>query len=445
MTDLRKTSGCVICIDLKSFYASVECADRSLDPFTTNLVVADPDRSANTICLAITPAMKAAGVRNRCRVRDIPPGIEYLTAVPRMKRYMQVSGEIVGSYLELVSPQDLQVYSIDECFINAAPYLHLYRTDARTLAKRLMRRAFEVSGVTATAGIGSNMFQAKVALDICAKHASDGIGQLDDESFKREIWFHRPITDIWGIGPGIARRLAKHGAYDLAGVCAVNPKVLRREFGKNAEYLIDHAWGLEACTVEQARSYRPRGHSLTNGQVLMRDYSYREVETLLREMVLGSALELVEKGLCAQVASVYVGVFGQQFPPPIVGEVRAVRRRGHRRGRVGKAAQAHQRRGRADRRRAGNLPRPRDAGAFHPPREHSVGGPDARQQGAAHAVRRRRERAQAGRLVAGHGGRTETVRRERAAESHKLEGGGERHGAQQPGRRASCLALNRHV
>ena len=130
MTDLRKTSGCVICIDLKSFYASVECADRGLDPFTTNLVVADPDRSANTICLAITPAMKAAGVRNRCRVRDIPPGIEYLTAVPRMKRYMQVSGEIVGSYLELVSPQDLQVYSIDECFIDAAPYLRLYRTDA---------------------------------------------------------------------------------------------------------------------------------------------------------------------------------------------------------------------------------------------------------------------------------------------------------------------------
>lgn len=140
MTDLRKTSGCVICIDLKSFYASVECADRGLDPFTTNLVVADPDRSANTICLAITPAMKAAGVRNRCRVRDIPPGIEYLTAIPRMKRYMQVSGEIVGSYLELVSPQDLQVYSIDECFIDAAPYLRLYRTDARTFAKRLMRR-----------------------------------------------------------------------------------------------------------------------------------------------------------------------------------------------------------------------------------------------------------------------------------------------------------------
>lgn len=378
MTDLRKTSGCVICIDLKSFYASVECADRGLDPFTTNLVVADPDRSANTICLAITPAMKAAGVRNRCRVRDIPPGIEYLTAIPRMKRYMQVSGEIVGSYLELVSPQDLQAYSIDECFIDAAPYLRLYRTDARTFAKRLMRRAFEVSDVTATAGIGPNMFQAKVALDICAKHASDGIGQLDDESFKREIWFHRPITDIWGIGPGIARRLAKHGAYDLAGVCAVNPKVLRREFGKNAEYLIDHAWGLEACTVEQARGYRPRGHSLTNGQVLMRDYSCREVGNAAARDGAGQRARAGGERPMRPGGKRVRGVFCQQFPPPIVGEVRAVRRRGRRRGRVGEVAQAHQRRGRADRRRAGNLSRARNAGAFHPSREHSAGGPDAR-------------------------------------------------------------------
>ena len=198
---------------------------------------------------------------------------------------------------------------------------------------------------------------------------------MQDEIIPKNILLIGPT----GVGKTeIARRLAKHGAYDLAGVCAVNPKVLRREFGKNAEYLIDHAWGLEACTVEQARGYRPRGHSLTNGQVLMRDYSCREVETLLREMVLGSALELVEKGLCAQVASVYVGYSASKFPPPIVGEVRAVRRRGRRRGRVGEVAQAHQRRGRADRRRAGNLSRARNAGAFHPSREHSAGGPDAR-------------------------------------------------------------------
>lgn len=241
MESKHAVTGCVMCIDLKSFYASVECADRGLDPFVTNLVVADPDRSANTICLAITPAMKALGVRNRCRVRDIPEGIDYMVAVPRMRRYMEASGQIVAAYLELVSAEDVHVYSIDECFIDAAPYLRLYRTDARTFARKLMDAAFRVTGVTATAGIGENMFQAKVALDICAKHAPDGIGQLDAESFKREVWFHRPITDVWGIGPGIARRLAKHGAYDLAGVCATNPKVLHREFGKNAEHLIDHA------------------------------------------------------------------------------------------------------------------------------------------------------------------------------------------------------------
>lgn len=193
-----------MCIDLKSFYASVECADRGLDPFQTNLVVADPDRSANTICLAITPAMKALGVKNRCRVRDIPEGIEYLTAVPRMRRYMEASSQVLAAYLELVSAEDVHVYSIDECFVDASPYLRLYGVDARTFAKRLMAKAFEATGVTATAGIGENMFQAKLALDVCAKHASDGVGRLDGESFKREMWFHRPLTDVWGIGP--ARR-----------------------------------------------------------------------------------------------------------------------------------------------------------------------------------------------------------------------------------------------
>lgn len=316
MAGLAKVANkrCVMCIDLKSFYASVECADRGLDPFQTNLVVADPDRSANTICLAITPAMKAAGVKNRCRVRDIPDGIEYLTAVPRMRRYMEASGQILAAYLELVSAEDVHVYSIDECFVEAGPYLRLYGVDARTFARKLIAKAFEATGVTATAGIGENLFQAKLALDVCAKHASDGIGWLDAESFKREMWFHRPITDVWGIGPGIAKRLAKYGAYDLAGVCSVNPKVLRKEFGRNAEYLIDHAWGLEACTVAQARGYRPRGHSKTNGQVLMRDYGWQEVETLLREMVLASALELVADGLCAAVAGVYVGYSASNFP-----------------------------------------------------------------------------------------------------------------------------------
>ncbi len=299
-----------LCIDLKSFYASVEAADRGLDPFTTNLVVADPARSANTICLAITPALKAAGVRNRCRLRDIPAGIEYLTAVPRMRRYMEVSGEILQTYLRFVSAEDVHVYSIDECFIDATPYLRLYRTDAKTFAKRLMAAAFEQTGITATAGIGPNMFLCKVALDICAKHAPDGIGILDEDAFKRDIWFHRPITDIWGIGAGIARRLSRHGAVDLAGVAAMNPQVLKREFGKNAEILIDHAWGLEPCTIAQARTYKPTGHSITNGQVLMRDYSFDEAEVLIREMTLASALELTEKKLAARCIGLSVGYSG---------------------------------------------------------------------------------------------------------------------------------------
>lgn len=296
-----------LCIDLKSFYASVECADRGLDPFETNLVVADPERSKNTICLAITPAMKAAGVRNRCRLREIPSGMEYLTAVPRMRRYMEVSTQIYRIYLRYASAEDVHVYSIDECFIDATPYLQLYDMDVKSFAKRLMGAVREETGITATAGIGPNLFLCKVALDVTAKHADDGIGVLDSESFMREIWFHQPITDIWGIGPGIAARLAKHGAHDLAGVCALNPALLRKEFGKNAEILIDHAWGIEPCTIAQVHAYEPKGHSMSNGQVLMRDYSFHEARTVLREMIYGSAMELVEKGLACDSVSLYIG------------------------------------------------------------------------------------------------------------------------------------------
>lgn len=296
-----------LCIDLKSFYASVECVDRGLDPFVTNLVVADPERSANTICLAITPALKARGVRNRCRLRDVPEGIDYVCAMPRMKRYMEVSGHVVDVYRQFVSSDDMHVYSIDESFIDATPYLKLYSVYGRTFAKMLMQAVFDQTGITATAGIGPNLLMAKVALDVCAKHAPDGIGQLDDESWRREIWFHRPITDIWGIGPGIARRLAKHGVFDLAGVCSLSKKSIQKEFGKNGLFLLDHAWGQEPCTISQAKNYRRRDYSITNGQVLMRDYSYDEVQTLIREMALSSCLELTEKGLVAANVGIWVG------------------------------------------------------------------------------------------------------------------------------------------
>lgn len=296
-----------VCIDLKSFYASVECADRQLDPFETNLVVADPDRTDKTICLAVTPAMKRLGVRNRCRLFEIPPGMQYITAKPRMRRYMEVSADIYGIYLRYVAPEDIYVYSIDECFIDATPYLSLYGTDARGFAGMLMEAVRREKHICATAGIGTNLFLAKVALDLMAKHADDCIGELDEESFRAHIWTHRPITDIWNIGPGIAARLEKYGVYDLLGVCWLDPQVLYREFGVNAEYLIDHAHGVEPCTLAQIHAYVPQGSSLTQGQVLPRSYDAEQARTVMREMVDMLVLDLVEKRLVAGGIALSVG------------------------------------------------------------------------------------------------------------------------------------------
>ncbi|MBR5260340.1 MAG: DNA repair protein [Eggerthellaceae bacterium] len=296
-----------ICIDLKSFYASVECIERGLDPFRDNLVVADPDRTEKTICLAITPAMKALGVRNRCRVFEIPPAIEYVKAKPRMRLYMQRSAEIYEIYLRYVSPDDVHVYSIDEVFIEATPYLALYKTDARSFARTLMNAVFSETGICATAGVGTNMFLAKVALDITAKHSPDNIGFLDEALFRERIWFHEPITDIWQIGPGIARRLAKYGVRNLAGVAAMDPAVLHREFGRNAEYLIDHAWGLEPCTIADVHAYTPEGRSMVNGQVLSCDYSFEDARMVMREMAEASVLELVEQGIVTERVHLMVG------------------------------------------------------------------------------------------------------------------------------------------
>ena len=217
---MEKQSKCAdvyICIDLKCFYASVECIARGLDPFETNLVVADPERSRTTICLAITPALKRIGVKNRCRVFEIPDEVPYIMAKPRMRRYMEVSAQIYAVYLRYVSPDDIHVYSIDECFIYATPYLRLYSLGAKEFARMLMDEVRAATGICATAGIGTNLFLAKVALDITAKHVPDNIGVLDERSFIETLWTHRPITDIWNIGPGIARRLAQHGVHDLKG------------------------------------------------------------------------------------------------------------------------------------------------------------------------------------------------------------------------------------
>lgn len=304
-----------LCIDLKSFYASAECVARGLDPLTTRLVVADPARGEKTICLAVTPAMKALGVSSRCRVFEIPQGVDYIMARPRMRHYMHLSADIYRIYLSYVSARDIHVYSIDECFIDATPYLALYGMTPRELAVELMEAVLSETGISATAGVGTNLFLAKVALDVTAKHAPDNIGFLDEAAFRRTIWDHRPITDIWNIGPGIARRLEKYAVFDLRGVTLMREETLYREFGANAEYLIDHAWGQEPCTIAEIQAYEPEASSMVNGQVLPCDYSFAEARMVMREMVDASVLELVEKGLVAQHISLHVG-----YGSPCLGE-----------------------------------------------------------------------------------------------------------------------------
>ena len=296
-----------VCIDLKSFYASVECVRRGLDPMTTRLVVADPTRSEMTICLAVSPAMKAAGVKNRCRLYEIPEGIDYITAQPRMNSYMEVSAEIYGTYLRYVSQEDIHPYSIDECFIDATPYLELYDLTAREFADTLRSAVLAETGIPATVGIGPNLFLAKVALDISAKHALDGVGELDARSFRESIWRHRPITDIWNIGPGIARRLAKYRVFDLKGVAEMDPDVLYGEFGGNAEYLIDHAWGYEPCGMAQIKSYKASTNSISEGQVLTCPYPNDKAKLIVREMAEILMFRLTEKKLVTESITLEIG------------------------------------------------------------------------------------------------------------------------------------------
>lgn len=304
MTGTRKT---YCCIDLKSFYASVECVDRKKDPYVHRLVVADPDRTEKTICLAVSPALKALGVPGRCRLFEVPKQLDFEIAKPRMRRYMEVSAQIVSIYLRHVSSADLHVYSIDECFIDLTPYLTLYKKSAKELVNTLRAEVLAETGITATAGIGPNLFLAKVALDVTAKHAEDNIGVLDEASFRKIIWPHRPITDIWQIGRGIAGRLEKFGIRDLAGVAHADADLLYKEFGVNAEFLIDHAWGLEPCTIAEIKSYEPEATSFGNGQVLPCDYTFEEGRMILREMVDEAVLDLVDKHLVTSHIHLHVG------------------------------------------------------------------------------------------------------------------------------------------
>ena len=292
-----------MCLDLKSFYASVECADLGVDPFTTPLVVADASRGLGAITLAISPALKQLGVKNRCRLFEIPSTIEYMAVRPRMRRYMEVSASIYGVLLDYVAPEDIHVYSIDEYFIDVTPYSRLYKKTWWELALLFKYKVLEQTHIHATVGLGTNLFLAKVALDMLAKHAPQGIGILNEKLFKEKIWHHQPITDIWQIGRGIANRLHKYGVVDLHGITTVPEERWYKEFGINAELLIDHAWGRETCTMKEIHMYRPAKHSLSRGQILLRNYSYEECFVPLREMVESLLLELIaEKALTKYIS-----------------------------------------------------------------------------------------------------------------------------------------------
>ncbi len=282
-----------VCIDLKSFYASVECSDRGLDPFTTNLVVADPERTEKTICLAVSPAMKKLGVPGRCRVFEIPKDIKYIMATPRMSRYIEVSAEIYGVYLRYIAKEDIHVYSIDEVFMDVTDYLPLYKLTAKELAVKIMGDIEKETGITATAGIGTNLYLAKIALDIQAKHVPDHIGILDEESYKEKLWHHKPIADFWRIGPGTARRLAHSGMETMYDVAHADEDLLYHLFGIDAELLIDHSKGIETTTMKDIKNYKPHSNSFSSGQVLPRDYGHDEGRLIVREMADELCLELV--------------------------------------------------------------------------------------------------------------------------------------------------------
>lgn len=299
-----------LCIDLRSFYASVECAERGLDPMTVNLVVADPGRSVNTICLAISPAMKKLGVRNRCRIADIPKGIPYITAPPRMQRYIDYSAEIYAVYLRYIAKEDIHVYSVDEAFLDVTAYLKLYRTSPRGLGRRIMRDILDKTGIHSACGIGTNLYLAKTALDIMAKHSCESIGELDEETYQKKLWHHTPITDFWRVGPGTAKKLASYGIHTMSDIAAADEDLLYHLFGANAELLIDHAWGREPVTIADIKAYRPADRSLSSSQVLMKDYSFQDGELIVKEMADSLCLDLVDQALVTRSVTLQIGYSG---------------------------------------------------------------------------------------------------------------------------------------
>lgn len=296
-----------LCIDLKSFYASVECVERGLDPMITNLVVADPERGDKTICLAITPAMKKLGIKNRCRVFEIPKNVQYIMAEPRMKLYIDYATAIYSIYLNYISKDDIHVYSIDEAFLDVTSYLKLYHMTANELAKTIMQDILRQTGIRSTCSIGTNLYLAKIALDILAKHADDYIGYLDENLYREKLWQHKPLTDFWRIGSGIARKLANYGINTMEGIATSNEDFLYRLFGIDAELLIDHAWGREPTTIADIKAYTPKTNCITSGQVLMRDYDFAEGLLIIKEMADLLCLDLAAKEMVTKSITLQVG------------------------------------------------------------------------------------------------------------------------------------------
>lgn len=302
------------CIDMKSFYASVECAERGYNPFETNLVVADLTRGKNALCLAITPKMKALGVKNRCRLSDIPKNVHYEVAPPQMALYIQYAADIYSLYLDYIAPEDIHVYSIDEAFLDVTKYLARYKKSATEFAKFLMNEIASRYHIPSTAGIGTNLYLAKIALDITAKHAKDHIGILDEETYRRTLWDHRPITDFWMIASGTARRLANYGVHDMRGITKMPTDLLYRIFGKNAELLIYHAWGREPCLMEDIKGYKSKSKSVSFSQILPRDYSFDEARTVIHEMALNGEAELMKRHVITGKVGIYVGYSHDEIP-----------------------------------------------------------------------------------------------------------------------------------
>ena len=338
-----------IAIDLKSFYASVECVARGLDPLDANLVVADKSRTEKTICLAVSPSLKSFGISGRARLFEVVQRVEeinslrksrlsgkkfadrsyflselkkrpelkldYIAAVPRMAEYIRVSRQIYGIYLRYIVPEDIHVYSVDEVFIDASRYIKTYHMTAHELAVTMIRDVLRETGITATAGIGSNLYLCKIAMDIVAKKMPpdrDGVrvAALDEQSYRELLWTHRPITDFWRIGAGYARSLARYGMYtmgDVARMSLENEALLYKLFGVNAELLIDHAWGQESCTMREIKSYAPRSKSLSLGQVLKEPYSFEKARLIIQEMTELLSLDLVSKGLLTDQVVLTIG------------------------------------------------------------------------------------------------------------------------------------------